>query len=305
MSRTDQELEIINNNEKRLNHIEREFHKINLDDVKGLEGYLIDDKNSWNGLYLRVGPYQSKERQRIIKDVKLWFSKVDYKSLMRIKSTSLIRKQVINREYDKIKRYEGRIIQANKEIDEVKSKGWSDSLFTSKPKKKDYDAYLMKKGEDITRDRNWISEHGPYVRLLNRILDIADKYDSEIYKIDTETKRIKEAANKRYLSSVLNAKISKAARADGKIRSEAPTYKKFIRKTEMCPYCQNILGNAPHLDHIYPVSKGGLNLEENLVYCCQSCNSKKSDKGLREFCISGKFSYIEVTDRLALMGKHV
>ena len=32
------------------------------------------------------------------------------------------------------------------------------------------------------------------------------------------------------------------------------------------------------IDHIIPVSLGGLNIDENLVTCCSNCNLKKSDK---------------------------
>ena len=52
---------------------------------------------------------------------------------------------------------------------------------------------------------------------------------------------------------------------------------------DCCPYCCNDLGSYPHADHIYPVAKGGLSTVENMVYVCQQCNAKKSDKTLFDF----------------------
>ena len=35
--------------------------------------------------------------------------------------------------------------------------------------------------------------------------------------------------------------------------------------------------NAPELDHIIPLSKGGTHTKDNLACCCRACNHKKSD----------------------------
>lgn len=50
-----------------------------------------------------------------------------------------------------------------------------------------------------------------------------------------------------------------------------------------CPYCGNSLGETPHADHIYPVSKGGLSTVTNMVLVCINCNLRKSNYTLREF----------------------
>lgn len=47
-----------------------------------------------------------------------------------------------------------------------------------------------------------------------------------------------------------------------------------------CAYCGSI-AKRPHIDHIYPLSKGGSNTAVNLVTSCGSCNIKKGDKPLR------------------------
>ena len=47
-----------------------------------------------------------------------------------------------------------------------------------------------------------------------------------------------------------------------------------------CAYCGRY---ADTIDHIIPRSKGGTDVEENIVPCCKSCNSSKKDKDLADF----------------------
>lgn len=62
-------------------------------------------------------------------------------------------------------------------------------------------------------------------------------------------------------------------------------------KTEgRCWYCGRYLTLFPKrdntftVDHIHPVSKGGLRIvEENLAPCCHSCNQLKSDRTIEQF----------------------
>jgi 5-methylcytosine-specific restriction endonuclease McrA len=51
-----------------------------------------------------------------------------------------------------------------------------------------------------------------------------------------------------------------------------------------CKYCGCILDNIiiPTIDHIIPLSKGGLHDKSNIVAACFSCNSKKGTKILNQ-----------------------
>jgi len=55
-----------------------------------------------------------------------------------------------------------------------------------------------------------------------------------------------------------------------------PTKKAVLIRDGFCQYC----GSDKHLtiDHIVPVSKGGLNTWENMVAACHSCNSRKGNR---------------------------
>lgn len=53
----------------------------------------------------------------------------------------------------------------------------------------------------------------------------------------------------------------------------------FERDNYTCVYCRIIADkNSLHVDHIYPSSKGGLDVPTNLVTACEQCNIAKSDK---------------------------
>lgn len=98
---------------------------------------------------------------------------------------------------------------------------------------------------------------------------------------------------------------AKASALDAKTRQRASTKKNKLKITETCPYCDGPLGNDGHADHIYPVKRGGLSTIENMVYCCQTCNSLKGDKGLVEFLMMQGFDINAVYETLRSMGKRI
>jgi 5-methylcytosine-specific restriction endonuclease McrA len=62
--------------------------------------------------------------------------------------------------------------------------------------------------------------------------------------------------------------------------------KLFKEQKGLCAYCLKPmmftkhpnLGNNMTLDHIIPKSKGGTNIQSNLIGACESCNTKKGSK---------------------------
>lgn len=50
----------------------------------------------------------------------------------------------------------------------------------------------------------------------------------------------------------------------------------------ICPYCNTKITRG-HIDHIIPVSRGGTNARDNLVWACGKCNQQKSNKSLLRF----------------------
>lgn len=53
------------------------------------------------------------------------------------------------------------------------------------------------------------------------------------------------------------------------------------RDNYTCYYCG--ISTATHVDHITPLSKGGLDEFNNLISACQNCNLSKGTKSVKEF----------------------
>ena len=94
-----------------------------------------------------------------------------------------------------------------------------------------------------------------------------------------------------------------AAKNTAEQRDLADVLKLNLPRNHPCPYCGCSLGDFPHADHIYPVSKGGRSTFKNMVYICAPCNSLKSNLTLRAFAKSFNYSFEQIELRLTDLGK--
>ena len=62
----------------------------------------------------------------------------------------------------------------------------------------------------------------------------------------------------------------------------------FVRQLRKmpCNYCGKFYDGKMQIDHVLPISKGGLHIVENLVSACRTCNLSKSDKLLDDWLSS-------------------
>lgn len=56
----------------------------------------------------------------------------------------------------------------------------------------------------------------------------------------------------------------------------------FERDAYTCAYCGSVVEH-PHCDHVFPLSRGGKSILENLVTACPACNCSKGGKTLEEW----------------------
>lgn len=56
----------------------------------------------------------------------------------------------------------------------------------------------------------------------------------------------------------------------------------FLRDDYTCAYCQQ-RGGELECDHIYPVSRGGTNEDDNLTTACKQCNRSKGSMTVQEW----------------------
>lgn len=146
--------------------------------------------------------------------------------------------------------------------------------------------FRLEYGRSVLRD--YISSWKKVVIIQAKIAKVKQNLD-----IETPYEEIHELA------------YAKAAELDGKTRSMAGQKKHGIEKTSHCPYCEDPLGEDPHLDHIQPVNRGGLSISQNLVWSCSKCNLSKSNKGLIEFLLYNELNIDRVCNRLLALGKKV
>lgn len=82
-----------------------------------------------------------------------------------------------------------------------------------------------------------------------------------------------------------NARLKKLKAATVDVESVAAFYT-FVR-TQLrikCAYCETMVeGSKAHLDHIIPISRGGLHSVENLCAACPPCNLSKQGKLVTEW----------------------
>ena len=118
----------------------------------------------------------------------------------------------------------------------------------------------------------------------------ADKKLAWIESIETEKE--KERQNRARRNALLNR---------GRVGAE--TVKMSLPKDHPCPYCGGPLGDAPHADHIHPISKGGLSVKQNMVYICARCNNRKGNQTLTAFVHQEGKDLVAILQRLRSLGK--
>ena len=70
------------------------------------------------------------------------------------------------------------------------------------------------------------------------------------------------------------------AKAQRALMTKELKQKIYQRDNYTCQKCgyRDVTTNGLHIDHIIPVSKGGMTVEQNLQVLCRKCNLSKSDK---------------------------
>ena len=136
-------------------------------------------------------------------------------------------------------------------------------------------------------------------KFLN-ILDVLPKIISEKNKTESSL-RIRKKRQER--SATLAAYEDKSRNIGKSIMAKM---KADIKAPYHCPYCKKKTPKTKiHVDHINPISNGGLSVERNLVPVCADCNLQKRDLSLRAFSRKSKLDFESICDTLESMGKFI
>lgn len=139
---------------------------------------------------------------------------------------------------------------------------------------------------------------GASVRVLYKKFSI-EQVDEEIKKREAELLKQKEKFQEIRARAAANESETRAQAK--KFRSD---FESQMRLVNGCPYCKASLNiSDAHLDHIYPVAKGGLSTKKNLVFVCSSCNLKKKKHTLRVFVRESVYDFEEIALRLEMLAK--
>ena len=140
-------------------------------------------------------------------------------------------------------------------------------------------------------------------RKIDELLWVFRNIVKSLPAIRNEVKKLKVKKKKKERSATLAAYEKKS-------RNVGQTLMKRMREEVSlpfyCNYCsQKTLKKDIHIDHINPVSNGGLSVERNLIPICKTCNLEKKDLSLRKFSKSKGLDYEEICDRLENQDKFV
>lgn len=123
--------------------------------------------------------------------------------------------------------------------------------------------YASKRGVILAKQNAWRAENEEYVRAQRR-------KDQAAYRL-AHPDRISALRHKRraHKASARHEPYSRAAI--------------FARWSNTCCYCD---APAAHLDHVTALSRGGDDVESNLVPACAPCNLSKNAKSLADWALS-------------------
>jgi 5-methylcytosine-specific restriction endonuclease McrA len=120
-----------------------------------------------------------------------------------------------------------------------------------------------------------------------------------------------DRARKREQQRSLRARAAQTSSEQRDLAKPLRDKRQFNRQRKIvpcCPYCEGVLGDfsgedCAELDHIYPVSKGGLSVLGNTVFVCKNCNRLKGNKTLRHFAGERGYSLEQIFLHLDRLGK--
>ena len=183
-------------------------------------------------------------------------------------------------QYKKQKAYR----EANKEKIETYQKEYGEK---NKEKLSKYikEYYTNNDDEIKERSRKYHTKNKESIKQRRKVY--YDKNSSIFSDKNKEYRTIFSEKIKKHLktpSSRLSQRIARNKRKSQIVSSNDNTITKhslnelLIKQNNKCYYCKCTLKSDKHLDHYIPLSKGGVNSINNVVWSCPSCNLSKSAK---------------------------
>ena len=166
-------------------------------------------------------------------------------------------------------------------------------------REKDRERYESNRDAKIEASKSWYRENKERSRIRSKQYMEKHKERIRIRKIiynqkNREKNRIRHRAwclanPNRVDESNVKRKTRLVRQSNGSITSQEIA--KMLKDTVKCPYCMTrVESSDKHVDHMIPLSKGGLHATYNLAVVCSKCNHRKKDKTYPEWldCLEPK-----------------
>lgn len=188
-------------------------------------------------------------------------------------------------------------LEALKEKDRIRAK---ESYYRNHEKNKERGRqYHLENKEEIEKvQKVWRDNNKDKIKENNQKWYEENKkarleYDKKYYEENKEYYAMQSREYRHSNRGVLKANKEKRLALIEKQNDQSITpnfIKDIFNKANSCPYCSKKLldvtnnrADTKTLDHLIPISKGGLHSQYNVVVCCHSCNCKKRNSSFPDW----------------------
>jgi len=172
-----------------------------------------------------------------------------------------------------------------------------------KSREKTRKSYIKHRDKRLEESRKWRANNLEYARYLSRDWNRRNsekmkQVNLAYYYRHREEKLIKQRAhrkanrekqneikrrwyhkNKEVSRAQAHRKKAKRRAIGGTKPFSADVIKRMmVSQKNKCYWCKKKMNDKWHIDHVWPLSKGGLNNDGNIVITCPPCNLVKKDK---------------------------
>lgn len=147
------------------------------------------------------------------------------------------------------------------------------------------------------KSRAWHLANPEYSTAKNKEYRAANAEELRLYAIEWRKKNLEKSRSDVAAYQAAHPEMRKASRQNrrAKLRQVAGVISKSVvllllsLQRGKCAVCKSEVSDGYHIDHIYPLSKGGTNVIGNLQILCAPCNLSKSAKHPVDFMQSRGF----------------
>jgi 5-methylcytosine-specific restriction endonuclease McrA len=188
---------------------------------------------------------------------------------------------------------------ACRECGRIRNREW---LSANKEKRKQYNAKWEAENQErrAKRHKEWARENKETRNAYRQQwckenADLIASWPSKSPEAQSEYMRQYRKRHREVL--LMRNRINQHQRRAGLGYTKEDVYQMYEDQQGLCCYCETPLFGVFEIDHMMPISKGGLNDWENIAIACPLCNHRKSAKTPLQFLRVLGYDVVEETLR--------